>query len=861
MSFAYEYMNYFQNLLDVDTIDIDDEDTKNLNGGKIDENEVKDENVNTNKDEVKDVNTNKDKDENTNEDEVKDENTNTDKTNENTNTDKTNENTDTNETNDEINTNSQNLSEIPTTILELPPSPEIEEKLENTDIKTIHDQPESLDQYFVKSEDLVNLSGGKSKKKSKSKKPKQLFASSVDSDKHSENENSENENIKPKSSDQQISSTANKISAFKTKCFYAQFDEREFNFIQSIDDNPYSIVTFTKEPIQIDMSHQPPKINLTNKGHVINTTEYFVNPETDKNFKPDDYRDLDKLEHVDTRAEYNHLLNSYHNKLVYTNSRSNILTDNQNFIKSIKFLISQPSQTHISEYSTFIKQFLETAANLRRHAESIKYFVKTSDTNSLKPEEFANLKNKRIDKYDLFIIPRDIIELINHVSYYFKDIKNTLKLNDTTGYYELMVKNEKTGKDQAIPILCKHTFMTLNGDSLYTISNECAFKGVCRFCGDTLESVSFEDTTTLPRNVAEFTYMLMELYGCSPDDQSVFIYIYNNVAALISQMVEKDDQNFDNKASSIAALFCYNVIVNHPPIIKPSSFLLLLSETLALVGFNEQKIKSTIESGVLGDTKNIYDVLIDTHESTFYDFEQIFNKYASKDIKDLKAKGDDQMLIFNEMYKQLRIDNLKLDEIVKGFKEKQRELEKGAIEPTRFNTIIVFEGYIKKSCPSNNNLNHDFKNGKCSKCGINSDFKNYEEIYNKYETQFNISYDLKVENKYNVPKYEKVDIMPIIKKNPTEAKEKIIRKFNISQNDFQILCQHIIDDMSIIIPTLQTWTYSNYDKWTVDEILNMIVYLNNDALYEMLWWQHINSSQFIIVNAEDIDANDIDDDD
>ena len=613
------------------------------------------------------------------------------------------------------------------------------------------------------------------------------------------------------------------------------------------------------------MAHPPPKINLTNKGHVINTTEYFANNKYPENFKPDDYRNLDSFENVDTRAEYNHLLNSYHNKLIYTNSKSNILTDNLNFIKSIKFLLSQPSQTHISEYSTFIKQFLETAANLRRHVESIKYIVSSSSKNSISSETFSNSKNKRIDKFDLFLIPRDVIELINHISYYFKDVKDTLKLNSSTGYYELLVKNENNGKEQAIPIMCKHTYMTLNGESLYNISNECAFKGTCRYCGDTLESVSFEDTTTLPRNVAEFTYMLMELYGCSTDDQGVFIYIYNNIAALISQMVEKDDQNFDNKASSIAALFCYNVINNHPPISKPSSFLLLLSETLALVGFNEQKIKSTIDSGVLGDTKNIYDILTDIHDSKLYlnVMEDLFEKYASKDIKDVKSKGDEQMYLFNILYKQLRIDNLKIDEIVKGFKEKEREIEKGGIEPTKFNTLIVFEGYIKNCCPMNNNLNHEFdKNGgKCKKCGIASDFKNYEEIYEKFETEFNISYDLKVENKFDVPKYSFTDISSIIKKNPTEAKEKIIRKFNISQNDFQLLCQHIMDDMSILVPTLQTWTHSTYDKWTVDEILNMIVYLNNEELYGMLWWENTNSSQYLVVNAEDIDAEDVENED
>ena len=592
----------------------------------------------------------------------------------------------------------------------------------------------------------------------------------------------------------------------------------------------------------------------------MNTTEYFIYTPPDEKYSPDNYRDLNLLKNVDIKAEYNHLLNSHHNKLIYTNSKSNILIDNMNFIKSIKYLLSQPSLTHISKYSDYIKQFLEASANLRRHVDSIHYFVKNSKNNVLQTSNFTTHQDsRRIDKYEVFKIPRDIIELINHVSYYFETIKKDLKLNEKTGHYELLVKNEENGKEQSIPILCKHNYMALNGESLYTISNECSLKGVCRFCGDSLESVSFEDTTTLPRTVAEFTYMLMDLYGRSPDDQSIFIYIYNNIASLISQMVEKDDQNFDNKASSVAALFCYNVINNHPPKLKPTNFLLLLSETLAAVGFDERKIKNTLDSGILGDTKNIYESMIEKRNTTLYlaALDKVFNDFATKDIKDLKNKGDEQMQTFNNMYRQLRIDNLYLDEIIKNIKEKEKEIEKGDITPTRFNTIMVFEGYVKQFCPGNNSLNHEFSSGKCKKCGINSDFKNTEEIYDKYSQEFNMNYDLKIENKFDVPKYEKVDIMPLIKKNPAEAKEKIIRKFNISENEFKILRQNIIRDFSTLIPTLQTWTHSDYEDWTVDEMLNMIVYLNNDELYSMLSWNYGSSGQFMVVDAEAVDAEDV----
>ena len=712
----------------------------------------------------------------------------------------------------------------------------------------------------------------KDSKQNENSKQENINSGNIKDSKDSENlkseieatTNKQNENSKDLKSE--IEATTNKLNTFKSKCFYAQYDEREFNFIQSLNDNPYSIITFTKDPIQIDMSHQPPKINLTNKGHVINTTEYFTNNKYIPMSK-NGYRDLNSLENVDVKAEYNHLLNSHHNRLLYTNSKSNILIDNLGFIKSIKYLLSQPSMSHINEYSNFVKQFLETSANLRRHMDSIKYITKSTKTNLLSVDDLEHFsdyftqKKKRIDKYHIFKLSRDIITLINNVSYYFNDIKNSLKFNEKTGYYELTVKDELEHKEQIIPIMCKHTYMTLNGESLYNISNECSFKGVCRYCGDVLDSVSFEDTTTLPRNIAEFVYMLMELYGCSPDNQTIFIYIYNSIAALIAQMIEKDDSNFDNKASSIAALFCYNIITKHPPVIKPTNFLLLLSETLALVGFNEQKIKNTIDSGVLGDTNNVYQSLIDTHDYSLYDFNKIFNDYASKEVKDLKAKGIEQIQLFNTLYKQLRIDNLKLQEIIKSFKEKEKEIEKGDIEPTRFNTLIVFEGYIKKSCPGNNHLNHVFSGSKCKKCGINSDFKNFEEVYEKYETEFNLSYDLKVENKFDMPKYEKIDISTIIKKDSKEAKDKLIRKFNISENEFNVLKQHVIEDLATIIPTLQTWTHSEYNDWTVDEILNMIVYLNNDELYGLLRWYSSNISQYIVVNAETIDSNEIEEDD
>jgi len=623
----------------------------------------------------------------------------------------------------------------------------------------------------------------------------------------------------------------NKIEDFKKKCFYAKFDEREFNFIQDIDSSKYHMYSFIKDPIN---KTQDKRIGINDKGLPILVSDY--EEEKEKIFKEE------------ALAEYNHLLNSEHNKLVYNDSKSNISYSNQNYMKSINYYLSHPSKSHLTNLEDLVMNFIDIAANLRRHSIGFKYFSDNNDNNALNEDSFKKYNLK--EQIKIFKLPREVIDVINHISYYFSKIKNDLKFNEITGYYEMNVQGEN------VPIMCRHIYMTLNGDNLYTISNECAVKNCCKYCGDTLDSIGFEDTTTLPRTVAEYAYLLMSAYGCSTDDQSTFIYIYNGMASLIAKLVKREDPEFDNKASGVAALLCWNVIHTYPPKSKTSSFIMMISETLASVGFNEQKVQNIINTGILGDPKDIYTILIATHDSSLYDMESVFKDYSKDDI--IKVKKEGQMELFNLLYKQLRIDNLKIDEIVKNFKTKSVEMKKDDIEPTRYNTLMIFEDYAKKYCIATNKI-HKFEKGVCIHCGMQENYKNIEEIYDKFNDKFNSTYNLDIENKFNIPKVEKINIDSILKNNPENTKKEIMKYFNISSYEFDSLKNNLITDLPIIIPTINTWTHLNKYDWTIDEILNVIVYFNDESLYSLLSWED-DISKNVVVNGEDAENDDDDDD-
>ena len=681
-------------------------------------------------------------------------------------------------------------------------------------------------------------------------------------EKSKEIEKNKNENVSEKDN---IKFQMNKISDFRTKCFYADFDEREFNFIESLNSNPYYNVEFSKTPQNKDIRIEEPEINVS-KNFVLKPTDYVI--QDNKKFKNIENRNLneliDKNYIIDPKAEYNHLLHSYHNKLVYYTSKAKLVSNNINFDKSVKFYVSQPSSSIIYDSFKFVSEFIETTANFRRHADFLKPLIPEVKDYKLKTNDL-NISNDKVKiNYNLFTIPREIIEIINHINYYFNDVKEDLKYNEETGHYEMDVKNFKNNQSQKIPIMCKHVYMTLSGESLYKISAECSVKGNCKYCGCSLESLSFEDTTTLPRTVAEYIYTLMSAYGCSTEDGTVFIYIYNAVAELISKMVSHDVKDFDDKATGVAALFCINVIKNHPPILRTSGFLMTLSEALATVGFDDIKVENTLKSGVFGDTQNIYDAMTKVDVSLNYNFDEVFNSYATDEVK--KLKKEHKMNEFNALIKQSRIDDLKIDEIVENIKvknvedfEKDKDSDEN-IEKTISSNISTFEDYIKNCCPETYGDNHEWKGETCIKCGINKNMKNLNEVYQKYFEKFGMDYILEVINTVKMPKFETPDITKILNEDFEKTKKIVMKQLNLTELNFEKLRKNIISQKSIIIPTLKVWTHTDKNEWTVEEILNVIVAINNSELWNMLDY---SDTIFIydILDDEDIDADDVENED
>ena len=138
--------------------------------------------------------------------------------------------------------------------------------------------------------------------------------------------------------------------------------------------------------------------------------------------------------------------------------------------------------------------------------------------------------------------------------------------------------------------------------------------------------------------------------------------------------------------------------------------------------------------------------------------------------------------------------------------------------------------------------------------------KNLNEVYQKYFEKFGMDYILEVINTVKMPKFETPDITKILNEDFEKTKKIVMKQLNLTELNFEKLRKNIISQKSIIIPTLKVWTHTDKNEWTVEEILNVIVAINNSELWNMLDY---SDTIFIydILDDEDIDADDVENED
>ena len=650
-----------------------------------------------------------------------------------------------------------------------------------------------------------NLEGGKSTDSSKSA---------------SESENAQIDSSTNSSADSSTDSSTDLFKSEKSeKSEKYQLQPELINYLNHINENNilgYKTFSFLMSKPESEMTLEINEIN--NKNEIcVNEYKAVIIPTNYNIFQQNNELILDQL------TNYYYLQNSHEKILMYNTFKANLINMNQKYAKEINKFIAHPFMNNLNIKVSEV--LVETLANIRRKVND-KYYSSSKKGITIA----SNLKSK-FDKYKVIKLPKEIMYIIKHLSECFEEIKPKLKMNDKTHFYEMSISTELG--EQILPIMCKHVYMVLNGENLYTISLECSDNGKCIYCGDALSSISFEDTTTLPTQIAELTYLLLELYGCdTSENQNSFLYIYNIIASLIPKFTTKDDVNFETKAQGVAALFCFNIIKSIPPVGNTNRIIKLITDIFILNKFDESKVEKILKSGILGDPNGIMRTLINKTDMYYYDIDIIFS-YATEKIKELKEQG--KMSEFNDLYLKLQTLLTKRDYALPDTKTKYKFIVNyTTLETNLKNKIELFKVYISKYCPAEGKLKHEFNKNICSNCGVDFNFKNIEEIYKKYIKSFTSKYNLKADIKMKPVHVQGFDLKNALKISNEDAKNKIKSHFNLNDIQFNELKQNVVYELPIILPTIKSWTHIfNYD-FKVDDILKIIVFINNKELYTVI---------------------------
>ena len=609
----------------------------------------------------------------------------------------------------------------------------------------------------------------------------------------------------PELKEQEQTKSETKTDSVDTQRFkqvhYFKSASDDYKFLESIKTDGYKKSKFVNELQNIT----PTETAINEDGNVIKTTKYNIVEDSTKS---------------DVYSQYYNYKNQLHSTMIYDTSKAELSKNYYDKFKFINYYIQSPCKNVIKDCFNCFSSFVPLLAYLEEH-------LKTDNFKGNSDAIENSFKSKLKMIYTILKLPRELIQVINNIDYYFNEIKDQLTLNDETGFYEFKYESK------AIPVICKHVYMLLSGENLYRISEECSNKNVCKYCGDNLQSNTFDDAVILPSKVAELTYKLLEIYDCSVDEQNNnYLYLYNVITSLISKYVQTNDSTFDDKAIGITALYCYYIIKTSPPKKNYTNFLSEIARLCAVLKWDIPKIESLIKSGMFSDSANVINILTGISTFTKSDIDDVF-KLSPAELQ--KLQKENKMYDFNILYDRLNIDKIKILKIVNVIKIKL-ELVKISFNHSSFDTINIFNEYIKNSCIDLNGLPHKFEKNICKCCGIKSDFSNVNDIYQKYNEKFNTTYLISNESNFKMPKFEKsFNFEELKKRDVKKSINQIKTKLQINDLEFNKILRGLDKEHENIINAIKTRLYIDDDiTLNNDEILNVIAAIDDDDIYEML---------------------------
>lgn len=644
-----------------------------------------------------------------------------------------------------------------------------------------------------------------------------------------------------------IDNISKKHNDFKRRLFVYKPGEMEMKFINNLPSDSYINVQYLNgknkndEPLSLSTQDLDIKaiIQPSNQVSYITTEYYKQTHKKDTNDEIVWYPNILNKKYVDIIGEVNNALNAHHSFLSYQDFKSILIAKYPNLIDEINYFIQQPTDKTPSKNGDWFAKFIDS------YAMFFKYQLVRSHTNDNKVLEVKNTtlnKSKTKRNFNVIVLPKDVIEIIRHINYYFKDIKNKLTLDNKTGFYLLDVQTDE-GKQTKLPIMCRHVFMTLSGKSLYQISKECCLNGQCKYCGDSMISFVDDDATNIPPAIAELTYRLIECSDAA-DDDGTFLVIYNIFTSVIYSFVQQDDPNYDNKAVAIVSLYVYKIInelirnnVVDKTISNVKKLIAIIADNCSVVGWDESKMEKLLQNTNLFNNIDLFVKLLSGNQDKILDLgdnlKKTFDSTSSTEVK--KLSENNEIHTFNTINEISILDDVNfdfiqniIDELKNEFKTKNKPSD---IYGTAINTLELFEKISKKYCPAN--YIHDFEKGECKYCGLKSDGSNAKKVYEKYEREFNQKFELNPINKLSKFKEFKSDIDPIKKGLETikegDIKNYIKTKLNLNEDEYKKVNNYVYEVINDIVSVISNYTYVSTDKiWKLkmDEILRVYLYLD-----------------------------------
>ena len=126
-------------------------------------------------------------------------------------------------------------------------------------------------------------------------------------------------------------------------------------------------------------------------------------------------------------SEINNKLNSHHSFLTYQNFKSVLISKYPNLIDEINYFIQQPTDKTPTKNSDWFSKFIDAYTTFYKYQLTRSH---TNDNKVLEINETTLNKSKIKRNFNVMVLPKDVVEIIRHINYYFKDIKDKLTFDE-----------------------------------------------------------------------------------------------------------------------------------------------------------------------------------------------------------------------------------------------------------------------------------------------------------------------------------------------------------------------------------------------------------------------------------------------